>query len=311
MNSKIVFSLSALMFALAAPAFCEDSFFSELDGIQAESRDQGTAMRAESVKSQAMLKAAPPKDDIKASVIRHLDRAIAYCDKNKKDCDGANGSIRDFSKGIGGGRCNNRGFNCVHEVLETCRDEISRKEITPMYYMACAAMLGKIGERDCAEGRATCAAQLQGSVYFALRGAAGCHKSFEGKKDKLATADALAKRFAVKAGQDIKAVYVEDAEAEQAQTIGHHLAWHTGKEGAVIGTEKVLEFAFEKLAMHGAQLAVESAGGPLFIFSTVMLFHEIAASEMNDQVCTQWDHSYKGSYANAASSLDKMTRNIK
>ncbi len=300
-----------MLLCLAVPAFSEDSFFSELEGIQTESRDQGAAMRAENVKSQAALKVAPPKDDIKASVIRHLDRAIAYCDKNKKDCDGANESIRDFSKGIGGGRCNNRGFNCVHEVLETCRQEISRKEITPMYYMACAAMLGKIGERDCAEGRATCAAQLQGSVYFALRAAAGCHKSFEGNKARLAEADALAKRFAVKAGQDIKAVYVQDAEAEQAQTIGHHLIWHVGKEGGVIGTEKVLEFAFEKLALHGASAAVEVAGGPLFIFSTFMLFHEIAASEMNDQVCTEWSHSYNGSYANAASSLDKMTRNIK
>jgi len=299
------------MFALTLPVFSEDGFFSELEGIQAESREQGTAIRAASVKSQVSLKTAPPKDDIKASVIRHLERSIAYCDKNKKDCDGVNESIRDFSKGIGGGRCNNRGFNCVLEVLETCRDELGRKEITPMYYMACAAMLGRIGERDCAEGRGTCAAQLQGSVYFALRAAAGCHKSFEGDKAGLAKADALAKRFAVKAGQDIKAVYVEDAEAEQAQTVGHHLAWHAGKEGGVIGTEKVLEFAFEKLAMHGASAAVEAAGGPLFIFSTFMLFHEIAASEMNDQVCTQWSHSYKGSYANAASSLDKMTRNIK
>jgi len=224
------------------------------------------------------------------------------------DCNGANNSIRDFAKGIGGGRCNNRGFNCVNEVLEMCKQQ-AESEITPMYYMACGSMLGKLGERDCAEGRASCAGYLQGSIYFSLRAAAGCHKSFEKNKEKLAVADRNVDRFAAAVKQNVKGLYV--GKVEEAQTVGHHLAWHTGKEAGIIGTEKILEFAFERLAWHSAGAVFISVGAPLFVFSTFMLFHEIAASEMNNLVCLEWGHYYKGSYANSSASIARMSGFIK
>ncbi len=249
------------------------------------------------------------KDDLKEAVLRHLDKSIAYCDKHMDDCNGANNSIRDFAKGIGGGRCNNRGFNCVNEVLEMCKQQAEEGEITPMYFMACGSMLGKLGERDCAEGRASCAGYLQGSIYFSLRAAAGCHKSFENNKSKQAEADKLIDRFAGAVKQSVKGVYV--GPVEESQTVGHHLAWHAGKEAGIIGTEKVLEFAFERLAMHTAGAVVGSVGLPLFAFSSFMLFHEIAASEMNNLVCLEWGHYYKGSYANPSASIARMSGFIK
>ena len=73
----------------------------------------------------------------------------------------------------------------------------------------------------------------------------------------------------------------------------------------------MLEFAFERLAWHGAGTVVSSIGLPLFAFSTFMLFHEIAASEMNNLVCLKWGHYYNGSYANVSGSLNKMTGYVK
>lgn len=251
----------------------------------------------------------PPRDDLRAAVKGHLARTIAYCDKHMDDCNGTGNWLRDFAKTIGNGRCNNRGYNCVNGVLEMCQGQLEDDEVTPMYYMACGAMLGKLGERDCAEGRASCAGHLQGSLYFGLRAAAGCHKSFEKDKTRQAAADKMVERFAKAVNQDVKGVYVKHAES--ASTVGHHLAWHAGKEAGIIGTEKVLEFAFERLAWHGAGAAVSAAGVPLFAFSTVMLFHEIAAAEMNNLVCLEWSHYYNGSYANVSGSLDRMTRHIK
>ena len=142
-------------------------------------------------------------------------------------------------------------------------------------------------------------AALQNSGYFKL-----VHQG-----TSPAEADALMEQFAKVVKQDVKAVYV--GHVEGAATAGHHLAWHAVKEGGMIGTEKVLEFAFERLAWHGAGAAVSAASLPLLAFSTAMFFHEIAASEMNNLVCLKWGHYYKGSYANVAGSLHKMTAKIK
>jgi len=277
-----------------------------LESRQGAPADAGIAAEPVYEKSAG---AQPPKDDLRAAVKRHLARTVAYCDAHMDDCNGADGGLRAFAKTIGNGRCNNRGYNCVNGVLEMCQGQLEGDEVTPMYYMACGAMLGKLGERDCAEGRGSCAGHLQGSLYFGLRAAAGCHKSFEKDKPRQAVADKMVERFAKAVNQDVKGVYVKHAEA--ASTVGHHLAWHAGKEAGIIGTEKVLEFAFERLAWHGAGAAVSAVGVPLFAFSTVMLFHEIAAAEMNNLVCLEWGHYYNGSYANVSGSLNKMTRHIK
>ena len=302
---------AALALALAGAASAGD-FSAEGAAVRGALQD-GLAGNAQVAAPQpevmAVRSGAVPKDDLKASVVRHLTRAIAFCDRNMDDCNGKDLWLRDFAKGIGGGRCNNRGFNCVNEVLDMCKRQAEDGEITPMYWMACGAMLGKLGERDCAEGRATCAGWLQGTVYFSLRASAGCHKSFENNKPKQAEADRLLEAFAKVVKRDVKGVYV--GHTEESATVGHHLAWHAVKEGGVIGTEKVLELAFERLAWHGAGAAVSAAGMPLLAFSTFMLFHEIAASEMNNLVCLKWGHYYKGSYANVSGSLDKMTANIK
>ena len=300
-------------------ALCGAAEAGDFDGVEGNMRealiqsrsggDAGIVPALEVMPGNQKSGGAPVKDDLKESVLRHLDKSIAYCDKHMDDCNGANNSIRDFAKGIGGGRCNNRGFNCVNEVLEMCKQQAEEGEITPMYYMACGSMLGKLGERDCAEGRASCAGYLQGSIYFSLRAAAGCHKSFEKNKEKLAVADRNVDRFAAAVKQNVKGLYV--GKVEEAQTVGHHLAWHTGKEAGIIGTEKILEFAFERLAWHSAGAVVGSVGAPLFVFSTFMLFHEIAASEMNNLVCLEWGHYYKGSYANSSASIARMSGFIK
>ena len=306
---------AALTLALPGIAFCDE--LGDANGVLREAMTESRSGR--SVALPAGIEAQPvaekgartaaPKDDLKPAVIRHLNGMIAYCDKHMDDCNGKDLWLRDFAKGIGGGRCNNRGFNCVNEVLDMCRRQAEDGEVTPMYWMACGAMLGKMGERDCAEGRGSCAGDLQSSVYFSLRAAAGCHKSFEKDKARQAEADALMEQFAKVVKQDVKAVYV--GHVEGAATAGHHLAWHAVKEGGMIGTEKVLEFAFERLAWHGAGAAVSAASLPLLAFSTAMFFHEIAASEMNNLVCLKWGHYYKGSYANVAGSLHKMTAKIK
>ncbi|OIN99626.1 MAG: hypothetical protein AUJ51_12395 [Elusimicrobia bacterium CG1_02_56_21] len=249
------------------------------------------------------------KDDLKGAVLSHLDKTLAYCDAHMDECNGPDGSVRAFAKTIGNGRCNNRGYNCINGVLEMCKAQLEDDDVTPMYYMACGVMLGKLGERDCAKGKASCAGHLQGSVYFSLRAAAGCHKSFENDKARQAVADKLVDNFAKVIKRDIKGIYV--AGAEESSTVGHHLVWHAGKEAGIIGTEKVLEFAFERLAMHTAGAAVSAAGVPIFVASSFLLFHEIAASEMNNLVCLQWSHYYNGSYANAAGSITKMSGYIK
>ena len=314
MNMKTLLLSAALVCPLSGAAFSGD--FGDLGGSLRESLlesrqggDPGPAPYLEAMPASQKSAAAAPKDDLKAAVLRHLDKTIAYCDKNMNDCNGANNWLRDFAKGIGGGRCNNRGFNCVNEVLELCKQQAEDGEVTPMYFMACGSMLGKMGERDCAEGRASCAGDLQGSMYFSLRAAAGCHKSFEKNKEKLVQADKLIDQFAKTVKQNVKGIYVGDVEG--AQSVTHHLVWHTGKEAGIIGAEKVLEFAFERLAWHGAGAAVGAASAPLFVFSSFMLFHEIAASEMNNLVCLEWGHYYKGSYANAAGSITKMSAYIK
>ena len=317
MNPKTLLFAAVISLSLSAGAFSDD--FEDVNGTLSDAIQQSRSkagnsglapgIKAVQVPEKGFYSGPAPKDDLKAAVIKHLDKNIAYCDRNMNDCNGANNRLRDFAKTIGNGRCNNRGYNCVNGVLEMCKGEIEGDKVTPMYYMACAAMLGKMGERDCAEGRGSCAGQLQGSVYFSLRAAAGCHKSFEKDKAKQAEADKLIERFAKAVNQDVKGIYVKHV--EEASTIGHHLAWHAGKEAGIIGTEKVLEFAFERLAWHGAGTVVSSIGLPLFAFSTVMLFHEIAASEMNNLVCLKWGHYYNGSYANVSGSLTKMTGNIK
>jgi hypothetical protein len=306
--------VAVLALALAGPATAGDfdDVSGTLRGALQESRQSGSAQEiapALEVMPGAAKSASAPKDDLKPAVLRHLNRTIAYCDKHMDDCNGKDLWLRDFAKSIGNGRCNNRGYNCVNGVLEMCRAQLEDDDVTPMYYMACGAMLGKLGERDCSEGRASCSGHLQGAVYFSLRAAAGCHKSFEKHKEKQAEADKLIERFAKVVKQDVKTVYVKHV--EEASTVGHHLAWHAGKEAGIIGTEKVLEFAFERLAMHTAGAVVSSVGLPLFVFSSAMLFHEIAASEMNNLVCLKWGHYYNGSYANVSGSLNKMTGYIK
>jgi hypothetical protein len=252
--------------------------------------------------------AAPPKDDLKTTVLRNLDEAIRYCDANPENCNGDGNRLRNFAQGIGGGRCNNRGFNCAGEVLKTCTQELESGKVVPMYYMACAAFLGKLGERDCDEGRETCAARLQGSVYFALRAAAGCHESYKNDQENRAAADKLANRFAATINQNVKDVYVQDV--PEAPSLKSHLVWKAvdAVKGKVQG--KILEFAFERLAWHGAQSVMAAANGPLSVYSNLMFIHSIAASEMNNQVCLKWNHSYNGSYANTSVSLVKMTEMI-
>lgn len=49
---------------------------------------------------------APPRDDVKPKVLRHLNASIAYCDEHMADCNGADNRIRDFAKTVGNGRCN-------------------------------------------------------------------------------------------------------------------------------------------------------------------------------------------------------------
>ncbi len=305
-------------FLLALPGLAHSGDFDDLNGqlrtaIAEKSADRSGAGLNAAIKAapveQKSTHAAPAKDDLKPEVISHLDQMIAYCGKNMDDCNGRDRWLRDFAKGIGGGRCNNRGFNCVNEVLEMCKQQAEDGNVTPMYFMACGAMLGKLGERDCAEGRATCAGQLQGAAYFSLRAAAGCHKSFEKDKPRQAEADKLIEAFAREVKQDIKGVYV--GHVHGASTVGHQLTWHGIEEGAVMGTEKVLEFALERLAWHGAGAAVGAVSLPLTVFSGAMLFHEIAASEMNNLVCLKWGHYYNGSYYNLTGSLRKMTDNIK
>ena len=191
----------------ATPAGCWAGYFRKRSGGGNSGINPGIG--AVPVYGKSAHPGPEPRDDLKGVVIRHLDRTIAYCDRNMRDCNGADNWLRDFAKTIGNGRCNNRGYNCVNGVLEMCKGELESDKVTPMYYMACAAMLGKLGERDCAEGRASCAGQLQGSVYFSLRAAAGCHKSFEKDKAKQAEADKLIERFAKAVNQDSKGLYVK------------------------------------------------------------------------------------------------------
>jgi len=54
-----------------------------------------------------------------------------------------------------------------------------------------------------------------------------------------------------------------------------------------------------------------AAGTPLLVFSGFMLFHEIAAAEMNKEVCLNWSSYYNGSYANVAGSVQKMSASVK
>ncbi|MDD2805703.1 MAG: hypothetical protein PHV33_09120 [Elusimicrobiales bacterium] len=301
---------SLLVLFLACPVSAGDlgDVGSAVRGALQESR-QGDNQGQKNLDAAAVRGSQPPKDDLKAPVIRHLTRAIAFCDRNMDDCNGADGSIRAFAKGIGGGRCNNRGFNCVNEVLDMCKRQAEDGEITPMYWMACGAMLGKLGERDCAQGRATCAGWLQGTTYFSLRASAGCHKSFEKDPARLSRADRNLEAFARIVKRDVKGVYV--GHVEEGASAGHHFAWHAAKEGGILTTEKVLELVFERFALHGAEAAVGAASLPILAASTMLFFHELAASEMNNTVCLDWSHYYNGSYANVAGSLDKMTSKIK
>jgi hypothetical protein len=252
--------------------------------------------------------ATAPRDDVKPRVKAHLDGAIAYCDAHMDDCNGPDGALRTFSQTIGNGRCNNRGYNCVRGVLEMCRAQLNGEEITPMYHMACAAMLGKLGERDCAENRGSCAGQLQGALYFSLRASAACHKSFEEDPGRQRGAKVQLDRFAAAVSRNVQGVYVGKIPA--AHSTGHLLVWHTVQEAGVIATEKVLEFAFERLAMHAAGTAVSAASGPLLAFSGLMLFHHIAAAEMHEEVCLNWSSYYNGNYANVAASVQRMGASI-
>ena len=114
-------------------ALCGAAGAGDFDGVEGNMRealiqsrsggDAGIVPALEVMPGNQKSGGAPVKDDLKASVLRHLDKSIAYCDKHMDDCNGANNSIRDFAKGIGGGRCNNRGFNCVNEVLEMCKQQ--------------------------------------------------------------------------------------------------------------------------------------------------------------------------------------------
>ena len=253
--------------------------------------------------------AAGPNDDLKAAVLRHLDKTILFCGKNMDECNGTDGRLRDFARGIGGGRCNNRGFNCVNEVLEMCRSQAGEGKITPMYYMACAAMLGQMGERDCAEGRASCAGHLQGTLYFSLRAAAGCHKSYEKDAAKHAESAKLIARFSAAVRHTVKGVYVADV--EEGDALVPHLAWRAGRGVGIMGAKKILETAFERLAWEDAGAVLGATGVLLPVLSSTLLLHDVAALEMNNQVCLEWSHSYEGSYANVAGSLNKMTGYIK
>ncbi|MEI7529871.1 MAG: hypothetical protein WCK76_13125, partial [Elusimicrobiota bacterium] len=118
---------AVVSFSLAGGAFGDD--FGNLSGDLSQAISESRAGGSNSVIQPAIevapvyskSRAAAPKDDLKAAVIKHLDENIAYCDRNKDDCNGANNWLRDFAKTIGNGRCNNRGYNCVNGVLETCK----------------------------------------------------------------------------------------------------------------------------------------------------------------------------------------------
>ena len=157
MSTFLCYNIHMKTFAILLPLLFQATAFAQFDpNTRGYIREFRMDIDNTRVASQPM-RISPvkkPKDDIKPSVLKHLKTAIKYCDYNTEDCNGANDWIRNFAKGIGGGRCHNRGFNCVGEVLEMCQDQLEDNEITPMYYMACAAFLGKFGERDCAEGRA-------------------------------------------------------------------------------------------------------------------------------------------------------------
>ncbi|MEI7529503.1 MAG: hypothetical protein WCK76_11240 [Elusimicrobiota bacterium] len=304
-----------VLFACASPAPAQD--LSGLNGLAkgytAAQDNTRVAVPApvpvDQKTGRPYVKPAPPKDDIKPLVLRHLKASIAYCDAHMEDCNGAGNWLRNFAQTIGNGRCNNRGYNCVNGVLEMCQGLLEEKEITPMYYMACAAMLGKLGERDCAGGRASCAGRLQGSLYFSLRASAACYKSYEGDREQQPKAKALMDRFGTAVNRSVGGVYVRDA--APAHSTAHILVWEGAAEARNIAIEKVLEFTFEKLALHGAGAAVSAAGGPLLVFSGFMAFHEIAAARMNDEVCLNWNTYYNGSYANVTSSLSKISSSIK
>jgi hypothetical protein len=197
----------------------------------------------------------------------------------------------------------------VKEVLETCRAEITGGRTVPMYYLACAAFLGRMGERDCSEKRSTCAARLQGSLYFSLRAAAACHKSFENNREKQVLADELINRFSGVVRRNVRGVYVENV--AESRSLTHHLIWLAAGAARDAATDKMLELALEWLAWHGARELLTASGPPMFVYSAITMLSEIAASEMNNQVCLEWSHSYKGSYENAAASLEKMTGTIK
>ena len=254
-------------------------------------------------------KGAAPRDDVKPRVLAHLNASIDYCDSHMDDCNGGDGAIRAFAKTIGNGRCNNRGYNCVRGVLEMCKGQLEGTGITPMYYMACGAMLGKLGERDCAEGRASCAKQLQGALYFSLRASAACYKSYEEEPEKQGQAGTLMNRFATSVNGNVKDISVKDVAPAHSTT--HILVWDGAREAATVATEKVLEFAFERLAMHGAGAVVGAIGTPLLAFSGFMLFHEIAAAQMHDEVCGNWSSYYNGNYSNVATSVQRMTAKVK
>ncbi len=316
MNTKTPLLAAAFLFSLTGGVFGD-----EFGDITRSLREKITEQRAGAGKAGSIsgIEASPvsgkssgtagPQNDLKEAVLKHLDETISYCDKNIDDCNGADDRLRNFASGIGGGRCNNRGFNCVNEVLEMCRGQAAEEKINPMYYMACAAMLGKMGERDCAEGRGACSGRLQGTLYFSLRAAAGCHKSYEKDAAKQAEADKLIKRFSSTVRQNVKGVYVADV--EEGESIVPHLAWRTGRGAGIMGAKKILELAFERLAWEDAGAALSATGALLPVFSTAMLLHDVAALEMNNQVCLEWDHDYEGSYANVAGSLIKITGHIK
>jgi hypothetical protein len=170
--------------------------------------------------------------------------------------------------------------------------------------MTCAAMLGKLGERDCAEGRESCAGYLQGTLYFSLRAAAGCVKSFE-KDPRRAAAEGLAVDFAKEVNRDVKGVYV--GSVEESSTIGCRLFWRGVEAGEDMVMDKIIELALERLAWRGPLQLWNAANAPYLIYSGIVLARDIAASEMNNLVCLNREPRYGGSYANAAGSLRKMT----
>lgn len=315
--NQIKYMLAALMGISLFAGVCAQEFGAiggDLRSALQDSRSgaDNSGIQPAMLKTQTYTKSAhaqAPKDDLKGPVIKHLDKMLEYCDKRMDDCNGKDGSIRAFAKTIGNGRCNNRGYNCVNGVLEMCKGQLEDDDVTPMYYMACGAMLGKLGERDCAEGRASCGGDLQGAVYFSLRAAAACHKSYEKDPEELELADKNIERFSKVVKSNIKDIYV--GEVEEGESIGTHLAWFGVHKVGMITGEKVLEFTFERLAMHTAAGVVGSASIPLFAFTGAMLFHEIAASEMNKLVCTEWDGYYNGKYSNVSRSITSMTGHIK